>query len=144
MLSELLSRGYNAATPEIDVGEDIFVIEDGKENYWPVQVKTASAKKITPDVYSGQYKFKKSQLVTQPRIELTYVLALRVEKTWSSFLVIPRTDLNRKYKTGELGEQDDKWLTWEFIYENGRISCQGSDFSTYESNWEAIWPSLID
>lgn len=57
VLSEFLSRGYNAATPEVDSGENVFVIEDGRSGYWPVLVKTASAKKGKDGTLSGEFTF---------------------------------------------------------------------------------------
>jgi hypothetical protein len=104
VLSEFLSRGYNAATPEIDVGEDVFVIEDGAEGYWPVQVKTATAKECDDGTCRAQFKFRRDQLVRTPNVELTYVLALRRKKRWASFLVIPRRYLNELYELGQLDQ----------------------------------------
>ncbi len=120
----------------------MFVIEDGKEGYWPVQVKTATASEENKRC-SAQFRFKRSQLVLTPTVELTYVLALRRNGKWGSFLVIPRFELYQKFVRGELGQQDGEWIKWTFVYEGSQVSCQGSDFTVYESNWDEQWPDLL-
>jgi hypothetical protein len=42
-MSEFLARGWNVATPEVDVGDGLFVVEDKKGLFKRVQVKTAQA-----------------------------------------------------------------------------------------------------
>ena len=43
VMSHFLMRGWNVAVPEVDRGDDIFVIEDTEGIYYRIQVKTASA-----------------------------------------------------------------------------------------------------
>jgi hypothetical protein len=43
VMAELLWRGWNVALPEVDVGEDVFVVKDESGELWRVQVKTATA-----------------------------------------------------------------------------------------------------
>jgi len=40
-MSEFLYRGYNVAVPSVDVGDDVYVVEDGAGTMWRLQVKTA-------------------------------------------------------------------------------------------------------
>ena len=42
-MSYFLARRQNVATPEVDVGDDLFVVEDKKGIFYRVQVKTAQA-----------------------------------------------------------------------------------------------------
>ncbi|HWF44556.1 MAG TPA: hypothetical protein VG537_07935 [Candidatus Kapabacteria bacterium] len=144
VLSEFLSRGYNAATPEIDIGEDVFVIEDGSEGYWPVQVKTASAEERSDGSCRAQFQFRRDQLVKTPNVELTYILVLRRNKQWASFLIIPRRKLSEMYELGNLGAQQGLLLTWEFVYDREIIRCQQADFTKFESDWETQWPEILD
>jgi hypothetical protein len=44
VMAELVSRGYNVAVPEVDIGDDIFVVRDRDGQLSRVQVKTANAK----------------------------------------------------------------------------------------------------
>jgi hypothetical protein len=41
VMSEFAYRGYNVAMPEIDIGDDIFVVNDDNGNMWRIQVKTS-------------------------------------------------------------------------------------------------------
>src|SRR5262249_41736184 len=42
-MSELLYRGHNVADPEVDVGDDVFVVRDEEDRVTRVQVKSANA-----------------------------------------------------------------------------------------------------
>jgi hypothetical protein len=43
VMAEFLARGYNVAVPEVDIGDDIFVVKDDSGDYSRVQVKAAVA-----------------------------------------------------------------------------------------------------
>ena len=45
VMAELLIRGWNTAIPEVDVGDDIFVVHDSDGNLHRVQVKTTATSK---------------------------------------------------------------------------------------------------
>ncbi len=42
-MSELLLRGWNVAVPVVDVGDDVFVIDDNDKTTYRVQVKSATS-----------------------------------------------------------------------------------------------------
>ncbi|MFN9688681.1 MAG: hypothetical protein ACK57X_07415 [Bacteroidota bacterium] len=42
-MSEFLTRGWNVAIPEVDVGDDIFVVQDDNGTLRRVQVKTSTS-----------------------------------------------------------------------------------------------------
>ena len=44
VMSEFLLHGYNVAIPELDVGDDIWAVQDVSGKLWRVQVKTARGK----------------------------------------------------------------------------------------------------
>ena len=44
VMSEFALRGYNVAIPEIDTGDDVFVVNDQKGAMSRIQVKTANPK----------------------------------------------------------------------------------------------------
>jgi len=144
VLSEFMSRGYNVATPEIDLGEDVFVIEDDKQDFWPIQIKTATAVESSDGSCSGQFKFRRDQLVSTRNLELTYVLTLRRQGKWASFLIIPREELYDRYASGELGKQEGEQLTWNFRYDRGGVTCQKCDFSKFERAWDLKWPDILN
>ncbi len=43
-MAELLWRGWNVALPEVDLGDDVFVVKDEDGEMFRVQVKTATAR----------------------------------------------------------------------------------------------------
>jgi len=43
VMSEFLARGYNVAVPEVDRGDDLFVVQDESGDFDRIQVKTACA-----------------------------------------------------------------------------------------------------
>ena len=43
VMSEFLTRGWNVAIPEVDVGDDIFVVQDDNGTLRRVQVKTSTS-----------------------------------------------------------------------------------------------------
>lgn len=54
VMSEFLMPGWNVAIPEVDIGDDIFVVQDSNGTLRRVQVKTSTSKnrKMT---FSGQF-----------------------------------------------------------------------------------------
>jgi hypothetical protein len=52
VMAELSWRGYNIAIPEIDIGDDVFAVNDLTGHMWRLQVKTATEK---PQKKSAKY-----------------------------------------------------------------------------------------
>lgn len=94
-MSELLLRGWNVAVPVVDVGDDVFVIDDHDKTTWRVQVKSAMASRSDPGLdttLKARFTLSRSQLGKSHDTELFYMLMIRVERAWR-FLVIPRKEL---------------------------------------------------
>jgi hypothetical protein len=53
VMAELAFRGYNVAIPEIDVGDDVFVVNQGTGFLSRIQVKTATGRKLTQKDLQG-------------------------------------------------------------------------------------------
>ena len=54
VMSEFLARGWNVAMPDVDIGDDIFVVGDNLGIFQRIQVKTAQAT-IRETGYSAQF-----------------------------------------------------------------------------------------
>ena len=141
VMAEFLIRGYNVAIPEVDVGDDIFVVSDISGEYSRVQVKTTLAKP-TKYGYSARYFIRLTQLETQTFPETWYVFSNRVLDEWSSFFVISRQDLYKLYQVHELGSLSKRGIvSLYFSYSEDEVICSGQDLSQYLNNWTS-WPLL--
>lgn len=97
-MSELLLRGWNVAVPVVDVGDDVFVINDDDKTTFRVQVKSAYAIPVDAghpqqqNAWTASFNLSRAQLRAQEQIELFYMLMVRTDMGWRS-LVIPRQRL---------------------------------------------------
>src|SRR5262249_59838304 len=80
VMAEFLRRGYNVADPEIDVGEDIFVIRDADGDLSRIQVKAAIGKGKKKRY--GAFNVPLAQLHRRHRPELHYVFTLYHNGLW--------------------------------------------------------------
>jgi hypothetical protein len=94
-MSELLLRGWNVAVPVVDVGDDVFVIDDNDKTTWRLQVKAAEGEAV-PEANGGGVKAKftlsRVQLRTGQPIELFFMLVVRHQRRWR-LLIVPRLAL---------------------------------------------------
>lgn len=139
VMSELLWRGWNAAIPQVDVGDDIFVVKDEEGTFYRVQVKTATG---TDRRYgcSGQYTLPLQQLRTPRTPDLIYVLTVRYEEEWADFLILSRQDLLSQYETAGIGTSSESGITLTIQFRRQTVTCSGSDLSTFRNNWDQFFP----
>jgi hypothetical protein len=78
VMAEFLRRGYNVAIPEIDIGEDIFVVRDADGELSRIQVKAAIGK--GRKIVSGTFNVPMAQLRMPYEPELHY--CLRAAPPW--------------------------------------------------------------
>lgn len=91
-MSELLLRGWNVAVPVVDIGDDVFIIDDRDKATRRVQVKTSAVVPGDAGRLSAKFNLSREQLRTAQPIELFYMLMMRTGTRWR-FLVVPRTEL---------------------------------------------------
>lgn len=141
VMAEFLLRGYNVAIPEVDIGDDIFVVKDLNGEYSRVQVKTALATQ-TVQGYSARYAIKFTQLEIQSIPETWYVFANRLGERWQSFTIISRPELYALYDLHHIGSVNKNGLLSLYIsYSVDSAICSGQDLSPYLNNWQD-WPSI--
>src|SRR3954470_1213391 len=87
VMAEVLLRGYNVAMPEVEVGDDIFVVEDERGQLWRIQVKTAVGKPMR-DGCRAKFSVADRQLAQEKTPDLFFVFAVRHEGRWE-FLLMP-------------------------------------------------------
>ena len=144
VMAELLLRGWNTAIPEVDIGDDIFVVHDRDGDMRRVQVKTAMAK---PQQYgrSAQFNIPISQLQREMDPDITYVFAVRLrirhKSRWDDFVVIDRQDIE-KYREDGMGSENRDRLVLYLRFEKESITCNGYDLSPYRNAWDTRFPVI--
>ena len=139
-MSEFIARGWNAAIPEVDVGDDILVVRDDTGTFSRVQVKTATATKRSYG-HSARFKVPLAQLKQPVTPKLTYIFVIRYEQQWTEFIVIDRSDLWQSYRRNNLGSVAGDSVLLTFQIEPTKVICSGVDFSNYLNDF-SDWPVL--
>lgn len=136
VMSELLCRRWNVAVPEVDIGDDIFVVRDANGEFVRVQVKTSNLTKRN-DGFSVQFNLSFLQLKRDFTPELVYIFAIREQqKQWAGHIVISRTDLFNLHQNSEASQKGDNVTLYFSFKKDGQISCWGYDFTPYWNNFE--------
>jgi uncharacterized protein YuzE len=140
-MSEFLMRGWNVAVPEVDIGDDIFVVRDENGEFVRVQVKTATAQTRSKS-FSAQFSLPIAQLDRDFVPELVYCFLIRHNHRWLSPLLISRSDLLDKYRIDNMGTltKDGKLLIY-LSFQEEKITCSNIDLSMYASNF-SLFPSI--
>lgn len=142
VMSHIVTRGLNVAIPEIDVGSDIFVVHDDKNDLWPVQVKTATARKLKDGDLSAKFYLKVDQLRTVLTPErLVYSLVFFHDGRWAAFLNVPRKDLDNA--TAGMSPNKDRAITPTLRLTATQAKCgeTGVDLERFREWWD-YWPDL--
>jgi hypothetical protein len=139
-MSEFLMRGWNVAVPEVDIGDDIFVVRDENGEFVRVQVKTATAQKRS-DNFSAQFSLPLAQLDRTFVPELVYCFLIRHNNKWLPPLLINRSDLREKYRVDGLGTPTSDKLLLYFSCQKERITCSNVDLSSYANNF-SLFPDI--
>jgi hypothetical protein len=92
-MAEFLMRGYNVAIPEVDVGEDLFVVRDRDGELSRIQVKCSVARPKTRGGFSVSFNLRLDQLETPTTPEVHYVFVVRREARWGDFILVAREKL---------------------------------------------------
>ena len=87
IMSEFLTRGWNVAIPEVDIGDDIFVVQDDNGTLRRVQVKTSTST-VRQSNFSGQFNVPLTQLKSIANIPVHYVFVVRHNDQWTKPVVI--------------------------------------------------------
>jgi hypothetical protein len=138
-MAEFLLRGYNVAQPEVDVGDDIFVVHDRSGKMWRIQVKTAICKQRRYG-WSGQVNVAEEQLKESKTPDLHYVFALRCGNQWE-FVNFPRQTVNDEYKEHDAGTLNREKVIFTIRLHVTDVQCSGRSWQLFHNNW-AEWPTL--
>lgn len=116
-MSDFLIRGWNVAIPEVDVGDDIFVVKDDQGLLRRVQVKTATAR-ATQDgrAFAATFSLRRDQLMNQGEIPIHYVFMVWREKVWTKPIIIRQDHLLDQVTTKKLRRLKAAKLTIKLIF----------------------------
>lgn len=142
-MAEFLIRGYNAAMPEVDRGDDIFVVEDRSGELSRIQVKAANVRTRADGRRLAQFKLGSKQLETPVKPDLFYVFAMRHEGRWEDFVVMVREQLFELHLAYQAGLPLDKGrnLLFTFQLSPDDIRCGEQSLQAYRNDW-SHWPPI--
>jgi len=135
VMSEMALLGYNVAMPEIDTGDDIFVVNDVSGAMWRFQVKT-SLGKTQKKSHSCQFSVRLNQITDSQTPKLYFVFVTRIGQEWK-YIVIDRSILKHLMENESVGSKskhqggiDYLQLSMTF-HNNGDVICSKKKLSSY-------------
>ena len=134
VMSEFLTRGWNVAIPEVDIGDDIFVVQDDNGTLRRVQVKTSTST-IRQSGFSGQFNVPITQIRNISNIPVHYVFIVRHHDQWSKPVVIRQDYLLDHFQNDKIGSENQGNLNLYFSYSTGKVESSGLDLSKYVSDF---------
>jgi len=141
VMAEFLRRGYNVAIPEIDIGEDIFVVRDADGDLSRIQVKSAIGK--GKKRVAGQFNVPMAQLRRPYEPELHYVFALyREGEGWREFIIIRRDELANLRRLQQIGNVSQNKLILYLSFSAEDVVCSEISLKRYRANWSP-WPVIV-
>lgn len=134
IMSEFLTLGWNVAIPEVDIGDDIFVVQDENGTLRRVQVKTSTST-VRNNSFSGQFNIPLAQLKNIANILVHYVFVIRHNNQWTQPIVIRQDYLLDHWQNDKIGSEHENNLKLYLSYSNGKVECSGLDLSKYVSDF---------
>ncbi len=129
-MSEFLMLGWNVAIPEVDIGDDIFVVQDENGTLRRVQVKTSTSTDRT-DSFSGQFSVSVKNLRNISNILVHYIFLVRQNDEWTKPIIIRQDYLLDHFENNKVGSEAKGNITFYFSYTKGKVECSGQDFTNY-------------
>lgn len=129
-MSEFLMLGWNVAIPEVDIGDDIFVVQDDNGTLRRVQVKTSTST-VRKDGFSGQFSISVKNLRNITNILVHYIFLVRHDDEWSKPVVIRQDYLLDLFENSKVGSEAKGNITFYFSFTNGKIECSKQNLTKY-------------
>jgi len=132
IMSEFLMRGWNVAIPEVDIGDDIFVVKDENGDLRRVQVKTGSANyKKNPEKYSSSFQIPIDQVETIKSPLIYYIFIVRKQNSWTHPLIIRQDILLDHIVIDKIGSKYKSTVVLYFSFSDRKVLCSKQNFSKY-------------
>lgn len=130
VMSEFLILGWNVAIPEVDIGDDIFVVQDDNGTLRRVQVKTSTST-TRKDSFSGQFSVSVKNLRNVSNILVHYIFLVRHQDEWSKPVIIRQDYLLDHFENDKVGSEAKGNITFYFSYTKENVECSAQDFTKY-------------
>ena len=130
VMSEFLMLGWNVAIPEVDIGDDIFVVQDDNGTLRRVQVKTSTSTD-RKDSFSGQFSVSVKNLRNISNILVHYIFLVRQNDEWTKPIIIRQDYLLDHFENNKVGTEAKGNINFYFSYTKGKVECSGQDFTKY-------------
>jgi hypothetical protein len=114
VMSEFLMRGWNVAIPEVDIGDDIFVVQDENGTLRKVQVKTSMAIKNNKG-FSAQFNLSLKNLKNISNIPVHYLFIVRNQNAWTNPIIIRQDYLLDHFQNNQVGSKHKDNLILYFL-----------------------------
>ena len=141
VMAEFLLRGYNGAIPEVDRGDDIFVVQDTNGSLSRIQVKTSRGSKKLRGGYRAEFSVRLSHLLVAHTPALHYVLVVRLDDSWADFIIMSEKTLLTEHSHGAGRVVGDNVIFTVRTDNHSRILCGSQNWAVYRDNW-AHWPQI--
>ncbi len=133
-MSDFLMLGWNVAIPEVDIGDDIFVVQDDNGTLRRVQVKTSTSTERS-DSFSAQFSVSVRNLRNVSNILVHYIFLVRHNDDWTAPLIIRQDFLLDYFENHNVGSETKGKITFYFSYHNRKVECSGHDFTNYMNDF---------
>lgn len=130
VMSEFLMLGWNVAIPEVDVGDDIFVVQDDNGTLRRVQVKTSTFTSRKSG-YSAQFNVSVKNLRNITNILVHYIFIVRNNDEWLKPVIIRQDYLLDHFENNKVGSEAKGNITFYFSYINKKVECSNQNFTKY-------------
>lgn len=158
VMAEFLLRGWNVAIPEVDVGDDVFVVDDNSDRVIRVQVKTAERVQSSGDGVRAVYAGIPLAQFWGGNLAFFYVFVLRHAGRWE-FVVLDRRTLRSeraaaeeaaadptfrgrggrtKRTTGGADTETRGMLSLTLHFTPGDVTLWGRSVERYRNDWSAF------
>jgi hypothetical protein len=145
LMAEFAYRGYNVSIPEIDLGDDAWVMNHQNGHAWRFQVKT-SRPKAQKKSARFQFNIRASQINTPLQPDVVFAFVMRVQNSWE-YLIMHRTVLQNYLAGAQLGQQQGLKFVMTLTYYHsgtnaGKVFGSKTLNLTHHLNDWSTWPEI--
>jgi hypothetical protein len=133
--SYFLARGWNVATPRVDIGDDLLVIEDMQGFFKRIQIKTAQTIE-RKEGFGVRFKLSMKQLQNRYNPELYYMFMVFRENDWHHKILVQRETLLDYHLNNGIGSLVEDNLVIYFSFHKGKVLCSKVDITEFYNNFE--------